>query len=86
MRGSGWELRRTMKRRSSAKGLNFFHIENWYSAHSVIRTTLKLTGLYRRGRRNAERVRVTHNEVRFKELPHCSTDLRYFTSVTCMWT
>jgi hypothetical protein len=25
-----------------AKGINFFHIENWYSIHSVIRTTLKL--------------------------------------------
>ena len=28
------------------QGLNFFHIENWYSIHSVIRTTLKLMGLY----------------------------------------
>ena len=51
------------------QGLNFFHIENWYSAHSVIRTTLQLTGLYRRGRRNADRVRVTHNAVWFKQLP-----------------
>jgi len=51
------------------QGINFFHIENWYSAPSVIRTTLKLTGLYRRARRNAERILVTHNEVSFKELP-----------------
>jgi hypothetical protein len=51
------------------QGLNFFHIENWYSAHSVIRTALVLTGLYQRGRRNAENVRVTHNQLRFAELP-----------------
>ena len=51
------------------QGTNFFHIENWYSASSVIRTTLKLTGLYWRARRNAERILVTHNEVSFKELP-----------------
>jgi uncharacterized protein len=51
------------------QGLNFFHMENWYSAHSVIRATLQLTGLYRRGRRNADRIQVTHNAVRFKELP-----------------
>jgi predicted MPP superfamily phosphohydrolase len=51
------------------QGLNFFHIENWYSVHSAIRTTLRLVGLYGRGKRNAENVVVRHNEVRFKELP-----------------
>src|SRR5215469_11804810 len=25
------------------QGINFFHIENWYSIHSLIRTTLKLS-------------------------------------------
>ena len=45
------------------QGLNFFHIENWYSAHSVIRTVLKLSGLYSRGRKNAERVVVRHNDI-----------------------
>src|SRR6516225_4226930 len=33
------------------QGINFFHIENWCSVHSVIRTTLKLMGLYWRGRK-----------------------------------
>ena len=51
------------------QGLNFFHLENWYSAHSVIRNALRVTGLYGRGRRNAEQVVVRHNEARFKELP-----------------
>jgi predicted MPP superfamily phosphohydrolase len=51
------------------QGLNFFHIENWYSIHAVLRVGLKLTGLYRRGRRNAERLRVAHHEVRAAALP-----------------
>src|ERR1039457_1698915 len=51
------------------QGLNFFHIENWDSAHSVIRIALKLTGLYWRARRNAERIIVRHNDVRLKQLP-----------------
>jgi predicted MPP superfamily phosphohydrolase len=51
------------------QGLTFFHIENWYSVHSVIRNTLRLAGLHERGRRNAERVVVRHNDVLFKELP-----------------
>ena len=50
-------------------GLNFFHIENWYSIHSVIRNALKLTGLYQLGLRNAERIVVRHNHVKFRQLP-----------------
>ena len=50
-------------------GINFFHPENWYSAHSVTRATLRLAGLYRRGRRNSERVRLRHNVVRSPRLP-----------------
>ena len=51
------------------QGVNFFHLENWCSMHSVIRTTLKLTGLYRRGCKNAERVQVKHNKIGMKTLP-----------------
>ena len=50
-------------------GLNFFHFENWYSAHSVIRTTLKLAGLYRRGVRNAARVVLHRVPVGLARLP-----------------
>jgi len=50
-------------------GINFFHLENWYSAHALIRTALKLSGLYWRGRRNAEQIRVRRNEVRSQRLP-----------------
>lgn len=51
------------------QGLNFFHIENWYSIHSVIRVTLTLTGLYRRGQRNAANVRVKRNDVVSSAVP-----------------
>jgi len=50
-------------------GLNFFHIENWYTAPWLIRSSLRLAGLYRRGRRNAERVEVRSNTVRSANLP-----------------
>jgi predicted MPP superfamily phosphohydrolase len=50
-------------------GLNFFHIENWHSAHAVIRNALRLVGLYGRARRNAEHVHLKHNDVRSRELP-----------------
>ena len=51
------------------QGLTFFHLENWYSARSIIRTALKLSGLYWRARRNAGRVIVRHNDIAFKDLP-----------------
>jgi predicted MPP superfamily phosphohydrolase len=51
------------------QGINFFHIENWYSVHSIIRTALKLMGLYWRGCKNAEHIRVRHNHISMKKLP-----------------
>jgi predicted MPP superfamily phosphohydrolase len=51
------------------QGINFFHIENWYSIHSVIRNALRVTGLYWRGRRNAEGIQVRDNHLRFRTLP-----------------
>lgn len=50
-------------------GINFFHPENWYSVHSVIRVGLKLTGLYGRGCKNTERIQVRHNEIKLPGLP-----------------
>ena len=38
------------------QGINFFHFENWYSSPWLIRNTLRLAGLYRRGLENAGRV------------------------------
>jgi len=51
------------------QGITFFHIENWYSIHSVIRATLWLMGLYWRGRKNAEKIQVRHNHISMKTLP-----------------
>ena len=51
------------------QGITFFHIENWYSIHSVIRATLWLMGLYWRGRKNAEKIQVRHNHISLKTLP-----------------
>jgi predicted MPP superfamily phosphohydrolase len=57
------------EKRVFGQGLNFFHIENWYSVHSLIRNTLRMTGLYGRGVRNAARVRVQRNTLRIGNLP-----------------
>ena len=51
------------------QGINFFHPENWYSIHSVIRAILQLTGLYWRGHKNTRKVEIRHNYIRLQELP-----------------
>jgi predicted MPP superfamily phosphohydrolase len=51
------------------QGLIFFNLENWYSAPWIIRSALKLTGLYGRARRNADRIVVRPNIVAFEHLP-----------------
>ena len=50
-------------------GINFFHPENWYSAHSIIQVALKLTGLYSRGHKNTQRILVRHNVIELPALP-----------------
>lgn len=51
------------------EGLRFFHLENWYSCHSVIRNSLRLTGLLGHAQRNALSVRLLHNFIRLNRLP-----------------
>ena len=51
------------------QGLIFFNLENWYSAPWIIRTALKLTGLYGRARRNADHVVLKKHNVAFANLP-----------------
>src|ERR1700712_1883471 len=51
------------------RGINFFHPENWYSAHALLRRTLKLAGLYGRGQRNTERIRLVNNTIVLPGLP-----------------
>ncbi len=50
-------------------GLNFFHIENWYSAQSLIRACLTVAGLRARALRNAERVELRRNPIASPRLP-----------------
>ena len=45
------------------QGVKFFHIENWFSVHSLIRWVLRLTLLHGRGRRNALSIELCRNEV-----------------------
>ena len=51
------------------QGLIFFNLENWYSAPRIIRTGLKLTGLYNRARRNADHIVIKRNTFEFAKLP-----------------
>jgi uncharacterized protein len=51
------------------QGVNYFHIENLTSAHFVIRTCLRLTGLYGRGCRNAAKIEVRRNYVKSPKIP-----------------
>ena len=51
------------------QGRNFFHIENWYSVHALIRHTLRLFLLHGRGRRNAREIRIHHNDIALPGLP-----------------
>ncbi|MEW6765863.1 MAG: metallophosphoesterase [Pseudomonadota bacterium] len=51
------------------QGRTFFHIENWYSIHGLMRGLLRLTGLHGRGRRNARDIRLVRHEVRLSRLP-----------------
>ena len=51
------------------QGVNYFHIENFTSAHFVIRACLRLTGLYDRGCRNAAQIQVKRNHVKSTKIP-----------------
>jgi predicted MPP superfamily phosphohydrolase len=51
------------------QGLIFFNLENAWLAPSIIEGALKLSGLYWRARRNAQRVTVRQQELKFSTLP-----------------
>lgn len=50
-------------------GTHFFHLENWYSMHGLIRGSLRLVGLHARGRRNALTIQVRRHDVALSGLP-----------------
>src|SRR4029453_7117141 len=51
------------------QGINFFHFENLPLSHIAIRVGLMLTGLYRRGIRNAAKVDMRHNWIESPDVP-----------------
>lgn len=51
------------------QGINYFHFENLPFTHVLLQTCLKLTGLYKRGCRNAARPILRENHIRSKTLP-----------------
>jgi predicted MPP superfamily phosphohydrolase len=51
------------------RGLNYFHPENWYFSPPIVRTALRLSGLYWRARNNAARIEVRGNDIAVAALP-----------------
>jgi predicted MPP superfamily phosphohydrolase len=62
-------IERDHEMRVFGDGLNFFHIENWYAAPWLIRNALRLTGLHRRARKNAESIEIRENAVCSPRVP-----------------
>lgn len=58
------------------QGRNFFHIENWYSVHSIIKNCLRLCFMYGKGQRNARNIQVRYNHI---QLSNLHSDLIGFT-------
>lgn len=54
----------------------FFHLENWYSVHGLIRSCFKAVGLHERCQRNATRIEVRYNDVVLPELPEAFEGFR----------
>ena len=55
--------------RAFGQGRTLFHIENWYSAHGLIRLALRAALLHDKGRRNAREIEVRRNEIQLFGLP-----------------
>ena len=62
-------IERDYEARVFGHGLNFFHIENWYSVHHLIRNSLRVMLLHGRGRRNARQISLRENAVTLAGLP-----------------
>jgi uncharacterized protein len=58
-----------MDARAFGKGIRSFHPENIYTAPWLIRTCLRLVGLYGRARRNAANIRVVEQVIELPRLP-----------------
>jgi predicted MPP superfamily phosphohydrolase len=61
-------IERDFEARVLGQGIAFFHLENWYSIHGLIRGCLRLSGLYGHGRRNTTRLETNQHDVRIEGL------------------
>jgi len=52
-----------------SRRFNIFRPETWFESPALIGNTLKLTGLYWRAKKNAERIQVRHNHLVLPRLP-----------------
>ncbi len=64
------------KQQVFGKGLNFFHPENWYATHTLIRFAIQLVGLYGRGQRNARNLQIRQNQFHLTHLPEAFHQFR----------
>lgn len=77
-----WHVRQRLAREREhpvevmAPGSKFFHLENWYSVHGLIRGCVRLVGLHGRARRNAVTPQLRHNTVTLARLPRALDGLR----------
>jgi uncharacterized protein len=62
-------IERELEGKVFGRGTKSFHIENLYSARTLIRATLLASGLYALGRRNADRVVLNENRLVLAGLP-----------------
>jgi uncharacterized protein len=51
------------------QGINYFHIEDLKLSHFVIWAFLRLTGLYKRGQRNAAQIKIKQNYISSTRIP-----------------
>lgn len=58
------------------QGIQFFHLENWYSIHSWIRNCMRLAGLHGRAQRNALNIKVREHTITLRHLPTAFNDFR----------
>ena len=62
-------LERDLEAHVFRRGTHFFHLENWYSMHALVRGSLRSVGLLARARRNARRIVLRRHEVAVPHLP-----------------
>lgn len=69
-------IEQAREKRLQGKGIKFFHVDSWFSVHSLIRNTLRLGMLHQRGKQNALDLKVELNDIAIRGLPAEFHDFR----------